>query len=569
MEDNSRIALQIRERRIKVIFMKKKTLTLALCLFLLLTFMTPTIALAEGSTQVTSTASNTISTQVALVDPVDPETLLGYLIFQSGSNDTTILVSAETVSFKLFSEGTGFYSGSTSSLTGYITDPDGEDTYVSISGGQGSFSISNFPFDKLGTYELRLWDKYDNYAGGSIEVVEPVITTTGSLVINSKSTVAVKITDPEGNKIARKSITVDGADVGVNASTYTTLYDGTFGFTMTPTQLGTVNFVYGGHIVGSMEVKPAYTSGNRIGGQVSDNASLSVEVAQSGWSSAKYVILTRDDVVADAMVSVPLSKKYDAPILMTSASALDEKVLAEIRNLGTGTVFIIGGTGAISQETEQRLKAEGLYTYRFAGADRYDTAAQIASWVGSTDTVYLAYGYGEPDALAASAFAAEKGIPILLTDTTSLPSVTQSKLQKIAPSQVVILGGTGIISSQLESELGTQYAVKRWGGADRYGTQQIILQNLIDKQAPIYVTTALVAPGDVPGGKPYANALLAAALAAKKDGFVVTVPGNEFPSAVNYALLYNKGYISSATVVGNTGVVSVSLEQRINEMLKH
>lgn len=529
---------------------KKRTLPLALSLVLMLAFITPTIALADTKDPVTGVVTEE----------------LDYLIFQTEASQTYLLGSTSTINFRLYDEEDDVYSGS---VSGYISDPDGDITYVSVSGGQGSFSISNFTFDKLGEYDLVLWDKYDNYAGGSIEVVEPVITTTGSLVVNSKSTVTVKITDPDGNEMPRKSITVDGTDAGGSSSAYTTLYDGTFTFTMTPTQLGTVNFVYGGHIVGSMEVKPAYTPGNRIGGQVSDNAGLSVAVAQSGWSSATHVILTRDDVVADAMVSVPLSEKYDAPILMTSTSALDEKVLAEIRNLGAGTVFIIGGTGAISQETEQKLKAAGLYTYRFAGTDRYDTAAQIASWVGSTDTVYLAYGYGEPDALAASAFAAEKGIPILLTDTTSLPSVTQSKLQQIAPSQVVILGGTGIVSSQLESELGAQYAVKRWGGADRYGTQQIILQNLIEKQAPIYITTALVAPDDVPDGRPYANALLAAALAAKKDGFVITVPRNELPSAVNYSLLYNKGYISSATVVGNTGAVSISLEQRIHELLKH
>lgn len=550
-----------------MVFKKKKALPLALSLFLLLTSMTPAIVLAEGESQTTvsTTTATTDTTTTPLETVPDPEEL-DYLIFQSETDQTHILGSSGPIYFRLYDEEDDVYSGS---VSGYISDPDGDITYVSISGGQGSFSISNFTFDKLGTYDLVLWDKYDNYAGGSIEVVEPVISTTGSLVVNSKSTVTVKITDPEGNKIARKSITVDGAEVGVNASAYTTLYDGSFNFTMTPTQLGTVNFVYGGHIVGSMEVSPAYTTGTRIGGQVSDNASLSVVVAQSGWSNATHVILTRDDVVADAMVAVPLSKKYDAPILMTSPSGLDAKVLSEIRSLSADTVFIIGGTGAISEETEKALRAEGLYTYRFAGTDRYDTAAQIASWVGSSDTVYLAYGYGEPDALAASAFAAEKGIPILLTDTTSLPSVTQSKLQQLALSQVVILGGTGIVSSQLESQLGAQYAVKRWGGADRYGTQQIILQNLIDKQAPIYVTTALVAPGDVPDGKPYANALLAAALAAKNDGFVVTVPSNNLPSAVNYALLYNKGYISSATIVGNTGVVSVSLEQRIHELLKH
>jgi putative cell wall-binding protein len=537
-----------------VVFKRKKTLPLVISLFILLIFISPHNVLADR--------------------PIDPNDLtkgtieeLDYLIFQTESEEMILIGSTGPISVRLYDYEHEVFSGS---VSGHISDPDGEITNISGSGGsQGNFSISNFTFDKLGDYDLDLWDKYDNHAGGTIKVVEPDISTTGSLVVNSKSTVTVKITDPEGNKIARESFKVDGTQVGGNSTDYKTLYDGTFTFTMTPTKLGKVNFLHGDHIVGSMEVKPAYTAERRIGGNLSDNASLSVAVAQSGWSSATHVILTRDDVVADAMVAVPLSKKYNAPILMTSPNGLDSNVLSQIRSLSADTVFIIGGTGAISEETEKALKAQGLYVYRFAGADRYDTAAQIASWVGSSDTVYLAYGYGEPDALAASAFAAAKGIPILLTDTTSLPDVTQSRLQQIAPSQVVILGGTGIVSSGLESELRGQYLVKRWGGADRYGTQQIILQNLIDKQASIYVTTALVSPGDVPDGRPFGNALLAAALAAKKGGFVVAVPTNDLPSAVNYSLLYNKGYISSATVVGNSGAVSVSLEQRIHDLLKH
>jgi putative cell wall-binding protein len=523
--------------------LKKRALSLLISLFMLLLSITSTpVFAAEGESVVVET----------------PE--LDYLIFQPENDSSlTTLIGTSTINFSLYNDDGSLYSGS---ATGYIEDPDGEETYVSSSG-----TISNYSFDQLGTYHLYLEGKSGGSAWGTIEVVEPEITTTGSLVVNSKSTVSVKITDPDGNKIARESFTVDGSEVGVNSTDYKTLYDGTFSFTMTPTKLGTVKILHGGHIVGSIDVEPAYTKGNRIGGNIPDNASLSVEVAQSGWSSSKYVILTRDDLMSDAMVAVPLSKKYDAPILMTPSNTLDEKVLEEIRSLNTETVLIIGGTAAVSDNVEKALQAEGIYTYRFAGFDRNETAAQVASWVGSSDTVYLAHT--ESDALAVSAFAAENGNPILLTDKDSLPSVTQSMLQQIDPSEVIILGGTGVISSEVESQLRAQYSVKRWGGTDRYGTQQIILQNLIKKQGPIFVTTSLVSPWDVPNGKPYGNALFVSALAAKKNGFVVTVPVNELPAAVNYALLYNKGYISSATIVGNTGVVSMSLEQRIHELLKH
>lgn len=538
-----------------MISMKKRGLCLGLSALLIMAPLTPGTVLAAETTP-------------PVTEPIVEIEELGYLIFQTSNDQQVIIGSSGTISFRLYNEDGDPYTGSAS---GYISDPEGTITYISVSGGQGSFSISNYTFDQLGEYDIVLWDKYDNYASGTLEVVEPVVTVTGSLVVNSKNTVKVKITDPDGNVLSRKSITVDADAVGANSSTYTTLFDGTLTFTLSPTKLGTVNLVYGGHVIGSIEVTPAYTSGSRIGGQASDNASLSVDIAQSGWSSATHVILTRDDAVADAMVAVPLSKAYDAPILMTDSTTLDEEVLDEILNLGAETVFIIGGTGAISAGTEQVLENYGLETYRFAGKNRYDTAAQIAGWVGSgdTDTVYLAYGYGEADALAVSAFAADQGIPILLTDTNSIPSETQSRLKQLSPSKVVIIGGTGIISPGVEKQLNTQYAVKRWGGVDRYGTQQIILQNLVKKESPVYITSGLVSPQDGINGQPYGNALLASALAAKNDGFVVIVPRNNLPSAVNYSLTYNKGFISSATVVGTTGAVSISLEQQIHELLKH
>lgn len=529
-----------------------RTKLLVLILIVLVLAMTPGLALADE----TSTGGT----------PTTVPEELAYLIFLSPADQEFVVGSTGSINFKLYNQNAEPFSGS---VSGYLTDPLGNIVTTSVSGGAGSYSIPNVTFDQVGTYGLLVRDKNDNYAAGSIIVSNAVITTIGSLIVNSNSTVTVKITDPDGQALARKSVTVDGSAVGANSSTSTTLYDGTFIFTMTPTKLGTVKFVYGGHIIGTMVVQPAYTSGVRIGGQANTNASLSVKVAQNGWTSSETVILTRDDVVADAMVAVPLSKKYDAPILMTSSKDLDADVLDEILNLDADVVYIIGGTGAISADVEQKLINYGLTTVRIAGTDRYDTAAQIAHLVGSPGTVYLAYGYGEADALAASAFAAKQGIPILLTDTNSLPESTSAVLKELAPSNVTILGGTGIISIQLENNLSTEYVVKRWGGADRYGTQQIILQNCLNQPTSLYIASALVSPTDVSSGKPSGDALVTAALAAKKGGFVITVPPDSLPLALDYALLYNKGYISSATVVGNTKSITLNLEQKIQTMLKH
>ncbi|MDD2233475.1 MAG: hypothetical protein PHV03_00980 [Desulfitobacteriaceae bacterium] len=63
--------------------------------------------------------------------------------------------------------------------------------------------------------------------------------------------------------------------------------------------------------------------------------------------------------------------------------------------------------------------------------------------------------------------------------------------------------------------------------------------------------------------------MLTAALAAKTGGYVAMLPRNNIPSSLNYFLLFNKGYITKTTVVGNNSGVSLDLEQQLQQMLSH
>ena len=507
-----------------------------------------------------------LSPQLALAVNPPP---LSYLAFQSASDQTLIVGDNNTIHVILYDDNSALFSGS---VTAYISDADGKVTYYSIGGSNGNYTVSNVVLDKTGDYSLVIYDGNGGDASGTITVVNASVSATGSLVLNSKQTVTVKLTDPDGNPLGRKSVTVDGTEVGGNSAPYTTLYDGTFNFSMTPSKMGNVNILYGGHVVLSLAVEPAYKNGGRIGSYAADNVALSVEIAHKGWTSANTVIITRDDLVADAMVAVPLSKKFDAPILMTPTGSLDSRVMGEISTLGARTVLIIGGTGALSEDVEKSLAARDLRVIRIAGADRTETASQVASWVGSPGTVFLANAYAEPDALAASAFAAAKGIPILLTEGDVLSSAAQERLAALKPSEVVILGGTGVVSQSVEDTLSQTYTVRRLGGQDRYETEQLIFQEYFNIQTPqssLYFTSALVTTADVGGGKPFADALPTAALAAKTGGFIVAVPSKNLPSTISTFLLYNKGYISTSTIIGNTSAVSYDLEQQLQKLLAH
>ena len=483
------------------------------------------------------------------------------------------------------------YANAESTLTIKLEDSSGDPIQrktVTVDGTEVNASPATQTYTTLndGTFIVKITPLLQGNVkviyGGDVVGLIPVasqtvkFTYTGTLTVNSSKSITGKLTDPSGNPLQRKSGIADGAAVKATPATqaFTTLNDGTFVITMTPTQSGKVNIVLGGDVVGTIDVSPAFTWKYRIGSQAQDNVALSIEVVKQGWRSAENVILARDDQFSDAMSAVPLSKKLDAPILMTDSMSLDTRTLDEIRYLGAKNVYIVGGTLAISQGIQDSLKTEFTVT-RIAGLQGYDTAAQISSYVGidDTHTVYIANGYSIPDAIAISAFAAEQGSPILLIERDEIPASTNQALADLKVSNVVLLGGTACISPEVESLLRSKYFVKRWGGYDRYDTQSIIFQNLFNNsqtqtpQSPLYFTSGLVRKDEVSSGKPYADSLVTAALAAKNDGFVAMVTPNSIPSSLSFFIYNNIGYITKSAVVGNYSGVSQDVQLQLERIL--
>lgn len=487
--------------------------------------------------------------------------------------DSYYIVGDNAINLNLQDQLNNPYSGS---VTARISDPNGVVSSYSSSGQQGNYTISNVSLATPGNYSIVVSAVYSSnwysaYTG--IYVLDANISISGSIVLNDSNPnhqVIATLRDSNSKVIPRKTLTVDASTVGGASKDFITDSNGQIKFNMSqisPTMLGNVNFLHHGHLLGTQAVQPAYTTGGRIGDNTSGNAALSVEVARRGWTSATNVILTRDDILVDAMTAVPLSKKFNAPILMTPSSGLDSSVLQKIQQLQAKNVYIVGGVVAVTPAVEETLTDNGFNVIRLAGYDRYETAVKIAQLVGSKGTVYLVNGYGEPDALAVSAFAANQGNPILLTERDNIPDVTLAQLQALAPTNVTIIGGTAVVSNNIESQLKAQYAVQRWGGWDRYGTQLIVFRNLFTNQSPLYFASALVEPSDVSGRNPNGDALLTAALAAKMNGFVVAVPPDNLPSTLATFLLYNKGYIPTATVVGNRTSITSNLEQYLQLLL--
>jgi len=96
-------------------------------------------------------------------------------------------------------------------------------------------------------------------------------------------------------------------------------------------------------------------------------------------------------------------------------------------------VYIVGGTGVISESVEAQIQALALNTKitRLAGDDRFDTnAAIIAKFSPDPRHIYLSTGFDFTDALSGSVLAAKTGDPIVLRPQYGYLAARGSKLPK-------------------------------------------------------------------------------------------------------------------------------------------
>lgn len=115
------------------------------------------------------------------------------------------------------------------------------------------------------------------------------------------------------------------------------------------------------------------------------------------------------------------------------------------------------------------------------GKDRYETATKVsqASFPKAVGgVVVLATGNDFPDALSAAPLAVKLDAPLLLTPSKRLAESTRAELARLKPSQVIIIGGTGAVSAEVErsvrAAIGSSKTV-RIGGSNRYDTSSKIV----------------------------------------------------------------------------------------------
>lgn len=195
----------------------------------------------------------------------------------------------------------------------------------------------------------------------------------------------------------------------------------------------------------------AYTTGTvtRLAGKTRIGTSVAISRASFSPGVPAVYVATSENF-PDALSGAPVAGMTGGPVLLTPPSGLPSVVATELARLRPGRIVVLGGSDVVPTAILRSLKAYTTGTVtRLAGVTRIGTSVVIsrAAFSPGVPVVYLATSLAFPDALSGAAVAGVTGAPLLLTKPGSLPRVVGGELARLRPGRIVILGGTGAVST--------------------------------------------------------------------------------------------------------------------------
>jgi YVTN family beta-propeller protein len=440
----------------------------------------------------------------------------GLTLYATGSNnDALYLINANTYVVSATSYPVGHFPTSVrvspEGLSVYVVNEGATNSTVSVFDAAGLSVVNTIP---AGDYPTDMVVSADGSRGYVTSTDNDVITVMDLFTETVLTTINSGI-DPWAIALSADGRTVVATDRGSNAVTHYSL------------------------------------SVDRISG--ADRYSTAVAISQASFPSpaaVPYVFVATGSNYPDALAAGPLAASLAGPLLLTASDSLPSVVAAEVARLNPAKIVVIGGEGAVSASVYSQLAAIQSDIERIAGTDRYDTGRDVVEFgFASAGEVWIATGQNYPDALSAGAVGAGTGYPVVLVDglANSIDSATLALLTTLGPLTIKIAGGTGAVSSGIETQLSTVFSsatVERFAGATRYETSLAI-----NAQAYGYADYVLLATGE---GFP--DALAGAPLAGSLGSPLLVVPPGCLPAASRTQI--DRVTASQVTLLGGTGALS-------------
>lgn len=314
----------------------------------------------------------------------------------------------------------------------------------------------------------------------------------------------------------------------------------------------------------SMQYEMNSNLGLRLAGSNRYGTSAEISKGFVKDGDANAIVIVNGLGFADALAATPFAANLGAPILMSDGPGgkLDPTVIDEINRIDpdhNAKIYLIGGEGAVSPQVVTKLVSIGYSKNsidRVAGDNRYKTAIEVAKRMPQAKTAYIAYGLNYPDALGGGSAAALNDGVVLFTSDKSLTPETKAYLESGNFDKIVILGGEGVVSKDVENTLKGMFGssnVSRAAGKDRFLTSVEIAKKYFAKTDTVVIAT----------GMNYADALAGGPLAAELNAPMLLVygTGTTIPSEmIDY--IRTSG-AKNVVVLGGTGAVSDAIMGQI------
>ena len=403
-----------------------------------------------------------------------------------------------------------------------------------------------------------------NPLNGAVDVslnTEVTVTFSENIVSGSNySNIALK--DDKGNSVSiDKSISGSVLKITLNKNlSYSTNYELEVPAGAVKDGASNLNAAYSSSFKTVKDTTPVVITDNGLGGNTSN---VSKNNKQFTLSFNKGIV--QGDKFNDISLIDWRGKEIECTIKIDTIS--NQLIVESKSELAYGAKYsIFIPKGAIKDKDGNELTKDESISFateaepkneitRLEGKDRYETAIQISKegW-NKSDYVVIARGSDFPDALSAAPLAKLYNAPILLSDTnTFLPSL-QAELKRLSPKKVFIVGGTGVVSYNVEKGIrsltSNGIVVERIYGKDRYETALAVAEKMGGSKELVIAT-----------GKNYPDALSIASFAASNS---IPIMLTDNTSLYKGALDYIKKYgVNKVYILGGTGVISDKIEQTI------
>ncbi len=269
------------------------------------------------------------------------------------------------------------------------------------------------------------------------------------------------------------------------------------------------------------------------------------------WGGDKFwsVVITTGENYPDALSGSFLANRYGAPMLMINEkSAADVVQYVKDHLSSNGTIYILGGDGAVPDAWIGDLLTSGYNVERLFGSNRYKTNLAILNKAEvSGGTFLVCTGNGFADSLSCSSL----NYPILLVGK-SLNADQRAFLNSLEGEYTgfYIIGGEGAVSAEIENELANHGWTFRIKGKNRYETSVAIADFFFWDVTNVVLATGKNFPDGLSGG-PLASSYHAP-LILVDDG--KTSYAEEFTSRLG---------VGTGFALGGTGAVSDDTMNRV------